>query len=196
MKPDHMPPEERSDRLIEAASAILNVVPNQRLNIVVLNKSLFYLDLVSLRDHARPVTYNSYIAIQQGPVVAKYPQRLVGQLESRRIGKQISEWDGSKPIQLEQFPEHFRYLDADALALAAAVASNFALLSSRQASDYSHDNPGWRLAWNDYRRSGKPAAIDMRVAMQQVIEDDPWMEIPPSDDEVLADADAGIGDEW
>ena len=191
-----MNPQERSDRLIEAACAILNVVPNHRLNIVVLNKALFYLDLVSLRDQARPVTHNAYIAIQQGPVVAKYPQRLVEQLETRGWGKQLSEWDGSKPIQLEKIPEHFHYLDADVLALASAVASSLATRSSRQVSDFSHENPGWLLAWNDYRRTGKPAAIDMRIAMQQLIEDDPWMEIPPSDDKVLADADGGVGDSW
>lgn len=188
--------EERSDRLIEAACAILNVVANHRLNIVVLNKALFYLDLVSLRDVARPVTHSSYIAIQQGPVVAKYPQRLIGQLETRGLAKQLSEWDGSKPIQLEKLPDRFEYLDSQALTFASAVASNFATMNSRQASDYSHGNPGWRLAWNDYRRTGRPVVIDMRIAMQQVIEDDPWMETPPSEEEIFADADRGIGEEW
>ena len=188
---------EKSERLIEVACAILNVVPNHRLNTVVLNKVLFYLDLISLRDHAEPLTHNPYIAIQQGPVVAKYAQRLVGQLESRGLGKQLSEWDGSKPIQLEILPEHFRYLDADDLNRISTVASYFAPLTSRQASEYSHENPGWQLAWNEYRRTGKPTVINLRVALQQVIEDDPWMETPLlKDDEILAAADDGVGDDW
>lgn len=192
-----MATNEKCERLIEAACAILNDVPNHRLNIVVLNKALFYVDLMSLRDFAKPITGNSYIAIQQGPVVAKYPQRLVGQLESRGLGKQLSEWDGSKPIQLENMPQHFSYLDSDTLVLISTVAAYFSAITSRQASEYSHENPGWLLAWNEYRHTGKPAAIDMRVALQQVIEDDPWMETPLlDDDEILAQADSGLGDDW
>ena len=74
---------EKSERLMEAAAAILNAAPEHRLNAVVLNKALFYLDLASLRDRGEPVTHNSYIALQNGPVVAKYQQRLIEQLESR-----------------------------------------------------------------------------------------------------------------
>ena len=45
-----MSTNEKSERLIEAAAAILNAAPDHRLNAVVLNKALFYLDLASLRD--------------------------------------------------------------------------------------------------------------------------------------------------
>lgn len=192
-----MESDEKRERLIEAASAILNVAPNRRLNAVVLNKALFYLDLASLRDRAATITGNTFIGLPQGPVVAKYPQRLIGELESRGIAKQISEWDGSKPILLESIPQHVQYLDADALNLVAAVTSYFAGATSRQASDFSHDNPGWQLAWNEYRRTGRPCAINIRVAMQQIIEDDPWMDAPLlGDDEMLAAADEGVGADW
>lgn len=188
---------EKSERLIEAASAVLNAVPNHRLNAVVLNKTLFYLDLASLRDRAATVTGNSYIALQQGPVIAKYLQRLIAQLEACGIAKQVSQWDGSKPILLESSPQHFKFLDSDAMILVSAVTSFFAAATSRQASDYSHENPGWRLAWNEYRRTGRPCAINMRVAMQQIIEDDPWMDAPGlNEDEILAAADAGDGADW
>lgn len=192
-----MDSHEKGERLIEAASAVLNAAPNRRLNTVVLNKALFYLDLASLRDRAATITGNTYIAIQQGPVVAKYPQRLISQLEARGIGKQISEWDGSKPVLLESCPEHFQFIDADAMILVSAVTAFFAEATSRHASDYSHENPGWRLAWNEFRRSGKPCPINMRVALQQIVEDDPWMDWPLlSDDEILAAADAGVGADW
>jgi hypothetical protein len=37
----------------------------------------------------------------------------------------------------------------------------------------------------------------MRVAMQQIIEDDPWMDVPlADDDEVLRAADAELGEDW
>jgi hypothetical protein len=189
--------DEKRERLIEAASAVLNVAPNRRLNAVVLNKALFYLDLASLRDHAATVTSNTFIGLPQGPVVAKYPQRLIGELESRGIAKQVSEWDGSKPILLKSIPQHFQFLDADALNLVAAVTSYFANVTSRQASDFAHDNPGWQLAWNECRRTGRPCAVNMRVAMQQIIEDDPWMDSPLlNDDEMMAAADGGVGVDW
>jgi len=192
-----MDTREKSDRLIEAASAVLSAAPSHRLNAVVLNKTLFYLDLASLRDRAAMITGNSYIALQQGPVVAKYPQRLIDQLVSRGIAKQISEWDGSKPILLESIPQHFKFLDSDAMALAATVTSFFADATSRQASDYSHENPGWQLAWNEYLNTKRITAINLRIAMQQIIEDDPWMDGPLlNDDEILAAADAGVGADW
>ena len=192
-----MEPNEKSERLIEAASAVLNAAPNRRLNTVVLNKTLFYLDLASLRDRAETLTGNSYIALSQGPVVAKYQQRLIGQLESRGIAKQISEWDGSKPVLLESCPQHFQFLDSDSMILVSAVTAFFADATSRQASDYSHENPGWQLAWSEYRRTNRPCAINLRVALQQIVEDDPWMDLPlMSDDELLAAADAGVGVDW
>jgi hypothetical protein len=79
---------EKMERLVEAAAAVLNAAPSHRLNTVVLNKVLFYLDLASLRDRATTVTGNTFVGIQQGPVVAKYPQRLIAQLEKRGIAKQ------------------------------------------------------------------------------------------------------------
>lgn len=192
-----MESQEKCDRLIEAAAAVLNAAPLRRLNTVVLNKALFYLDLASLRDRGQTVTGNSFIAIQQGPVVAKYPQRLISQLQDRGIACQISEWDGSKPVLLQNCPSHFEYIDADTLLLANAVTSYFAEGTSRQASEYSHENPGWRLAWNQYQRTGKPCAINMRIALQQIVEDDPWLDRPlMSDDEILAAADEACGVDW
>lgn len=192
-----MDPQEKCDRLIEAASAVLNAAPHRRLNAVVLNKALFYLDLASLRDRGETVTHNTYIAIQQGPVVAKYQQRLIGQLESRGVAKQLSEWDGSKPILLENAPEHFRFLDADTMSLASAVTGFFGEMTSGRASDYSHENPGWRMAWDAYRQTGKPQPVNLRIALQQIVEDDPWMDLPLlSDDEMLAAADVGDGADW
>jgi hypothetical protein len=188
---------EKSERLIEVASAVLSAAPNHRLNAVILNKTLFYLDLASLRDRGATVTGNAYIGIQQGPVVAKYQQRLIGQLESRGIAKQISEWDGSKPILLEASLPNFQFLDSEAMILVSAVTTYFADATSGRASEYSHENPGWRLSWNEFRRMGRPCAINMRVAMQQIIEDDPWMEGPLlNDDEMLAAADAEVGVDW
>jgi hypothetical protein len=37
----------------------------------------------------------------------------------------------------------------------------------------------------------------MRIAMQQIVEDDPWMEMPLLNHaDLLAEADAGFGADW
>lgn len=188
---------EKSDRLIEAATAILTVAPGQRLNAVVLNKALFYLDLAALRDRGQTVTGNAYLALPNGPVVARYPQRLIAELTRRGLGRQTSEWNGARPVQLHSPVTQFRYLDAEALSLVSAVTSFFASTTSGQASDYSHENPGWLQARSEVLRTGRPVAIDLRIALQQIIEDDPWMDSPlTDDDELLAAADAADGAEW
>ncbi|MCC6546097.1 DUF4065 domain-containing protein [Candidatus Sumerlaeota bacterium] len=192
-----MDAHEKSERLIEAATAILAAAPNHRLNTVVLNKALFYLDLASLRDDGKTMTGNSYIALQQGPVVAKYQERLIGQLQARVIAEQLDEWDGSKPIVLKNGTLRSHHLDASAMSRAAGITAFFAKQTSQQASEYSHENPGWLLAWAEYRRSGKPCAIDMRVAMQQILQDDPWMDEPLiGDEDILAADDAESGTDW
>ncbi len=192
-----MTPSEKKQRLIEAASAVLHAAPDHSLNVVILNKALFYLDLSSLRDHAETVTRNSYIALQNGPVVAKYSQRLIASLEEAGIARQISQWNGAKPLVLEKTPEHFEFLNSDEMILVSDVTNFFAGSTSTAASDFSHKNPGWQIAWNYFLREGKPTKVNMRIAMQQIIESDPWMTIPLIDDEaLLAAADEGIGDDW
>jgi len=192
-----MESNDKSQRLIEAASAVLHAAPNRSLNVVVLNKVLFYLDLAALRDRGDTITHNAYVAIQNGPVVARYQQRLIKSLEERGIARQISQWNGSKPIVLEACPKHFEFLDSDAMITVADVTNFFVDATSKIASDFSHMNSGWKLAWDRYLREGKPAAVNMRIAMQQIVESDPWMRVPlSSDEEILAAADDAIGDDW
>jgi len=192
-----MEAKERQERLIEAAMAILGAAPNRRLKAVLLNKALFYLDLASLRDHGEVVTGAPYIAIAQGPVVANYKKRLISQLESRHLAVQREEWDGSMPIERIAEPGEFRFLSGASLELAGAVSRHFAQQTSSQASEYSHENPGWKLAWTEFLRSRKPSAINMLVAMQQIIEDDPWMDLPLSEDEEsLLATESDLGTAW
>ncbi|QDV54299.1 Panacea domain-containing protein [Rosistilla oblonga] len=192
-----MTPAEKSQRLIETASAALHAAPGHELNAVVLNKVLFYLDLATLRDQGEAVTGNSYIALRNGPVISKYPQRLIAKLESLGIARQDSRWDGAKPMVLEKCPTHFEYLSPDTMLLVSEVTDFFADSTSQAASDFSHKNPGWQIAWKHFRREGKPKAINLQIAMQQIVENDPWMETPLVDEAALLKAaDDGLGDDW
>lgn len=189
---------DKKQKLTDAAAAILARAPNNELNIVVLNKALFYVDLVSLRDHGSTLTENTYIALENGPVVAKYPQRLVKRLAEAGIAEQAERWDGAKPMVLiaEQDAADFLTPHLDAIS---RVTEHFSKMTSEAASDYSHKNPGWSLAWRSSRESGKPSPINMMIALQQIVEDDPWTSAPLMPDErktIIQAAEDGEGDVW
>ena len=68
---------ESTNKLMEASMALLQGAPDSQLNIVVLNKALFYLDLIALRDFGRTITGERYVALPQGPMVADYARKIV-----------------------------------------------------------------------------------------------------------------------
>ncbi|WP_187345985.1 type II toxin-antitoxin system antitoxin SocA domain-containing protein [Sorangium cellulosum] len=177
--------EEKRDRLLEAAMAILQSVPGGRMKIVNLNKALFYLDLVALQRTGETVTGNAYIALHQGPVVAKYPQRLLKPLESSGLAQQ--ETNGrEKPVVLRRPIGSFRYMDVGLQRLAAAVAKRIGPDTAASVSDLSHENPGWQLAYEMGQKHGAPPVpINMLIALQQLADDDPWLGQGIDDDEEL-----------
>jgi len=189
---------EKQQRVVEAAVALLDAAPDRRMNAVTLNKSLFYLDLACLRDFGEPLTQNTFVALDFGPVVAKYRRRVFKPLEVNGLAAQLDEWDGSKPLQLQQTLSQLDFLDGQRRELAEQVGAFFGNLSSSKASDYSHENPGWEVAYTRGLRAGNPAQpIDLLIAMQQILEDDPWLHEPHNLDEaILAAADMADGVDW
>lgn len=163
---------EKRGRLLEAAVALLQGAPNGELKVVLLNKGLFYLDLVCLRDQGHSATGATFMALPQGPVVAKYDRHLVGALEHEGLAEQIQ--DGmAKPIRLKQRPAKYEYLDEATLKLAEEMGRDVARLTSATASEFSHKNPGWRLAYDSGLGAGKGAKpINMLVALQQLNDSD------------------------
>ena len=167
-----MSPEEKRIRLIEAAAALLQAAPRQRLNTVALNKGLFYLDLVSLRDHGVTFTHNVYVALPMGPVVAKYPERLIKPLEEEGVAVQNAE-GLANPVSLISLPKFTQVTD-EVLEIASNVSRWCSHRTSTQVSDFSHNNPGWIVARNDEQHAGGiKQIIDMHIAMQQIVEADP-----------------------
>ena len=170
---------ERKEKLREAVAEILSSVEGRTLNIVVLNKALFYLDLIALRDFGKTVTDNTYIALKLGPVIAKYDKRIIEDLAKIGVIKQTEEENGAKPITLlkKTNSDHLTQAEID---LAHNIGKSFAEnITSSEASFFSHDNEGWKLAFAIGLGAGKPAHfIDMGIALQQVIDDDPWMNEP------------------
>lgn len=165
---------EQRQRLLEAAVAVLQAVPGRKLNAVVLNKALFYLDLIALRDLGHPITGSAYVALQNGPVVAKYKKRLIQALKDEGLAEQLDAGP-AKPIRLKTAPETFAFVGDRERELVAEIAQGVGRFTSTRASDFSHDNPGWQMAQETGKMRGHPAPIDMFIAMQQVLDDDPWL---------------------
>jgi hypothetical protein len=167
--------------MIEAAVALLQATPDGRLNTVNLNKALFYLDLVALRDLGETVSRCPFVALPQGPVVADYDRKLIRRMVREGLVDQVA--DGpAKPVTLKQNVEVHTLTPAQ-LALVPKIAEWAAKETSANVSDLSHKNVGWQLAYADGLQAGKPAAtIDMLIAMQQIADVDPWLEEPLDDD--------------
>jgi len=174
-----MTPDEKGTRLIEAAATLLSAAPAHRMYTVSLNKALFYLDLVCLRDRGESFTRNSYIALPMGPVIAKYPKRLIGALAHEGIARQ--EVIGlANPVTLIREPE-FKYADDEIRDVANKVAGWCSQRSTAQVSDLSHQNLGWKMAIDEMaRHGGRRRPIDLYIALQQIVDHDPWMDEQPS----------------
>lgn len=184
---------EKSTRLLEAAIAVLGGAESQKLNIVALNKALFYLDLYALRDSGKTITGAAYYALDQGPVIADYQRRLVRALERAGYGRQLQE-GMAKPVQLVRRLERFEYLSTEDQKMASDIGAIAANRTSSMLSAMSHENPGWQLA---HRQEGPKQRIDMSIAMQQVAEDDPWLDAPPDEELLKAFAEAEQpGEPW
>jgi len=161
-----------NSKLISAAAAILDEIESKQLNIVVLNKALFYLDLYALRDLGETVTGAQFVALKNGPVVASYKTRLVAALRDHGVAEQYLEYSGyGKPVKLID-SDKAEPLKNSEHRLVRDIAASFSGTTSAMAVDYSHHNPGWIAA----KRKGVGTPINMLLAMQQLAHDDPWLD--------------------
>ena len=192
--------ENTKDRLVEAAVELLRAAPGATLKIVLLNKALFYLDLCALRDRGETLTGSPYIALDQGPVVAKYKTRLVDELIERGFATQRDDGETrEKPVTLTRKAPKAKLLDEYALEKAREIAKYFSKLTSKKASEISHQNPGWMIAYAEGRgRGNPPKPINMRIAMQEFAGTDPWLEseADPEFESAVAEAEKGPRIPW
>jgi uncharacterized phage-associated protein len=188
---------EKRERLIEAAAALLSALDNKEMQITNLNKALFYLDLYALRDLGRPVTHAPFMALQQGPVVAKYKQRLIGEMTKAGLAEQGQVGD-AMPVRLLKEPE-FKFVTAEERAIAKEIAQDISRMTAAAVSRLSHKNPGWKLAYDSgMKATGKALAINLRIALQELAEADPWLKQPLTAQEcgAVEGADRGEGENW
>lgn len=167
---------ERDRKLCEVAISILEGAPSERLNVVVLNKALFYTDLVALRDFGHTLSGAEYLALKMGPVVAGYEKRLIRALDTLGWAEQLTGAGMAKPIRKVASPVEFKFLNESERHLARRAGDAFGGLTSTWVSSHSHDNPGWKTAWSlSAERNGAGTPINMVLALQQIDEDDEWL---------------------
>lgn len=137
------------------------------------------------------VTGQRYFALPKGPVVDKYEKRIVKQMTKAGWVTQLM--DGkAKPLLVAKPFSTFDALTTDELQLAEQVSKRFETMTSTAASDLSHNNAGWILARSRHREGHAAVLIDLHVAMQELLDDDPWLNTPP--DEALLKAMASAAD--
>jgi hypothetical protein len=157
-------------RTAEAAMAILQATPTGQLGITVMNKALFYADLCALRDLGETITRSSYIALRQGPVLNHYERSLVKKLEALGLAEQTRDgWE--KPLVSRMRVEPFELLSDEEVGVAQFVSRKIHGKSATWVSDLSHENEAWISAF----RTGPGTPINMIIALQQLVEDDPWI---------------------
>lgn len=168
--------ETERTRIVEAAMAILQATPERQLGITVMNKALFYADLCALRDLGGTITRAGYVALPQGPVLNHYERSLVKKLDALRLAEQIRDgWE--KPLIVRKELDSFTLLTPDEVGIAQLVARRIHSKTAAWVSEYSHENEAWQLAFR--QQTGAP--ISMTIAMQQVLEEDPWMDTEPDE---------------
>lgn len=195
-----MEPETKRQRLIEAAAVALRAAPGRSLGRVQLNKALFYADLVALLELGRPITGAKYVAIEAGPVVSDYKRTLL----KRLVKSNVAEVDGladdgmTKPVVLKDEP-HYSLLDKDEREILTRYGHLASQFTASALSDISHENPGWKLAWDTGRGGGDGVrVINMRIALQQLVDDDTWLTAPADEalDQAFQEAESGATDPW
>lgn len=175
---------EKLDRAIEATGALLQSAPSRRLQVTNLNKGLFYLDLVALRDCGATLTRCTYVALKQGPVLHNYKDDLIPALKASGIALQDDK-GMEKPVVLLKEIESFVFMDDGLRTAAATIARHVGSRSAAEISEFSHLNPGWISAYAEGQEIGNPPQrINMTLALQQIIDADPWLD-EPADEEVL-----------
>jgi hypothetical protein len=177
---------ERDRRICEVAISILDGAPSRRLNVVVLNKALFYADLKALRDYGDTLTGSTYLALPNGPTIKGYDKHLVKPLELLGWAEQIQE-GVAKPLRKIATPDEFRFMSDEQRRLAREMGEKLGHFTSAKASQLSHKNAGWKVARSyGEEQNGRGIQINLVLAMQQLDahDDDDWLSAAFTADEL------------
>jgi hypothetical protein len=158
------------DRLSEAAVLALASSPHNTLSIDALHEALFYIDIFCYCELGHKMTGVEFVATRLGPRIRDV--EIVQSLT--RLGFVKS---AGASVSLMRLPENMPHLTPAEITLARKVLRQ-PLDGSPAALRFS-ENPGWQIAM----KKGEGNRINLLTAMQQILEPDPWMDEPLTEDE-------------
>jgi uncharacterized phage-associated protein len=133
-----------------------------------INKWLYYTDALALLETGAQLSPSKYVPMKNGPVIDD-GWKLIGLKSDPRINV-VDSFHIRLASDAVQNP-----LDASDFAIVSEVVRKFEGMSDEKLSDYSHENPGWSIHWNDRGTSQVGTKINMILAIQQLVTDDLWM---------------------
>lgn len=189
----------KAERLKEAVMAALQAAGG-RMFMVNLQKTLFYADLLALREYGKTITGQEYLAFPRGPCIANYDRKIVKALESAGLARQENAESGyGKPVVVSSPMASFPHISPPMLEILQAIAKEASKLGAGSISNFSHDNPGWLLARKKSEAAnGQAQPINMRFALQQLdndAADAAWMSAKTLTPDELSAVDASEGEQ-
>lgn len=110
-----------------------------------LMKCLWFADMLNFKRYAVGISGMQYIHFQHGPVPKAY-QYILGLLEEKELieiaSKPIGEFEGEVIVPVERFDESIFNLDE--LETLSDICEKFKLFTTRQISDFSHEERGYK----------------------------------------------------
>ena len=110
-----------------------------------LNKILYFAEISHLRRTGKPITGSDYQKQPHGPTLRRMPP-IIRELESQGAAKEIEEdyfgYAQRKLVALRE-PDLSEF-SAEEIESALDMVRQFWGKSAKEASDISHDDPGWR----------------------------------------------------
>jgi hypothetical protein len=159
--------EPDTEKLVEAILFLIVSAQSRKRSLTQYDilKSLFFADRNHLNRFGRPITFDNYVAMENGPVPSLAYSILKQEVEPTKIGIKDFPWTRIAGKHLN--PKAFLYCDpkrspsadvlseSDAEALSDSLAAVLSL-SFGQIRKLTHDDPAYIAAWGEGERQSAP----------------------------------------
>jgi hypothetical protein len=164
--------EPAKDKLVEAILFLIAKATEQDYSLTQYDivKGLFFADKSHLNRYGRPVTFDNYVAMKNGPVPSCAYSILKGEITPQELGMDAFPWD--RISNAHQNPKAFLYRnpqrlpsdevlsesDMEALRNSLAVVMS---LTFGQIKKLTHEDPAYRDAWGDGESNNAPMSYGL-----------------------------------
>ena len=174
--PNKQPPIHRmkpaADKLVEAILYLIVQARTRKRDITQYDilKSLFLADKSHLNKFGRPITFDNYVAMSNGPVPSFAYEILKNEVDPKKCGVDFFPWDRAvgEHINPKAFlfrnpkrtPSEDILSESDMETLGDALATVISLTFG-QIRTLTHDDIAYKVAWGDGDSSNAPISYGM-----------------------------------